>query len=161
MNSPLSRFSDTDRALQTRYLVTRPTSPVARRSGLTSQTVNALKRGDYPVSVFRAYQFAEIQQDFRLVTILAERAGAILLPRHPSIVHWSNVQLLAQFVISFGRFLVLAEKIREGVILEDDEDREAEDLWQQMRQTGDALMEKKRQQQLRRKQIEDATKDTE
>lgn len=142
--SPSPRFCERDRELQARYLVTMPHKILAAESGLTRQSVTALANAVWPVSAFRAAQFAALQQDYRLLSLLVERAGATLVTRRSSIAHFSTMQLLATLVLSFGRFLTLLEKIQRGERLTDEEQRALEDSGEHMKQVIDAAVEQSR-----------------
>lgn len=150
---PYTRFCDTDRDLQQRLLISVPHSALVARSGLTRQAVNALAVAQWPISLFRAVQFAEIQQDFRLLSFVVEQAGAILLSNKPKILSWGTLQLLSSLAMSFGRFFEIAQKIHNEEPLTDKEMRDMEADGEQMKIMIDSLREKSRQQ--RRKQQKD------
>lgn len=123
-----SRFSERDRELQARYAVLLPHRELAGRSGLRTQTVSCLASAIYPISLFRAVQFADIQGDYRLLKRATERVGSIFLPRRSPIVHWRTMQLIGGLTL-----------------FPDAEMHEFEETWEKMKQAGDALVEQARQ----------------
>ncbi len=121
----MTRWNERDRELQSRYAVLWPHRKLAAAVGLQPQTISALASAVYPLSVFKAFDLASIQQDFRLLAALAERAGAVILPHRTPTTVWRTTEF-SQVVTSFGRFLILSEKVARGARLTDAEMRELE-----------------------------------
>jgi hypothetical protein len=155
-----SRFSDSDRLLQRQYLVSMPHKVLSAEAGIARQTVTLLANAAWPVQAFRAFQFAAIQHDFRFLQILAERAGARLFPQPGGLEqHWSLVKLFSLLVVTFGEFLMLAEKIEEAEVYTDEQLIQLEKSGEQIKALIDAHIAKARQ--LRAKQRDGATQNKE
>lgn len=144
--SALSRFSDIERTLQARYAITDNHKVIAAAVGVERETISRYAIGAWPIPAHRVFAISACQSNWLYVRSLAERAGAILLPRRVSLMSYSTMQLLATLVLSFGQFLTLAEEVNEGAVLTDEKMRKLEEQWEQMKQAGDALIEKARQQ---------------
>jgi hypothetical protein len=142
-----SHFSDTERTLQSRLAVVGVGKIIALDVGVREETISRWKNGDWPIPAFQAFAVSASQRNWQYLQTLAERWQAVLFPRRRSIAHWSTMQLLSVLMLSFGRFLHLAEKVHEGVeVLDDEEMRKLEEDGERMKQAIEAMIAKARQQ---------------
>lgn len=116
-------FSEYDRELQARYAVTWPHRKLASATRLKPQTVSAIACAINPLTLFRGFQFAGVQGDYRLLSSLSERIGGTFLPPRAPIPTRFTPAMFSQVVTNFGQFLIIAEKVARGVALTDAEMR--------------------------------------
>lgn len=152
-----SRFTDIERTLQSRYAIVGPNKVIAITLGVAQETVSRWKNADWPIPAFQAFAASHCQGNWVYLQTLAERWRAILSPQQRSVAHWSASQLFFQVLLSHGPFLALAEKVKEGRTLEDEEQRQMEEEGRQIIEAIGGLIEQARQK--RREQGKQKEKD--
>lgn len=139
-------FSERDRELQARHAVIWPHAKLAAAAHMKPQSVSCIASAVYPVTVFRAFEFAHIQQSYTLIRTLAARIGALLVLRRDLILPCPTIHLLARLMTSLDEFLPLAEKVRAETPLTDEQMQTFTEEAEKAKQAIDALLEQARQQ---------------
>lgn len=127
---PYSRFSDRRKKLQKDMLVRVPQKILVDEGGYTQKMVSMLAGGHCPVTLYTAFDWAQIQSEhvddsYALVSTIAEETRALVLPPRAKPKGWRMAEF-ALVVTAFGQFLIISEKVARGEKLTDSEMRQLE-----------------------------------
>lgn len=144
VNHPQTRFLDRYKKLQKDLLVVGPQKPLIFEGGYTQQMVSMLANGHCPVTLYTAFDWARIQNDYRLVSAVAEETRALVLPPRPKLKRWRMAEF-ALVVTAFGQFLIISEKVARGERLSDAEMRLLEQASSDIKNIAEAVQDQARQ----------------
>lgn len=151
MNDLRSRFSDDQYlTMQSRTAIVGRHAEVAARVGCHPSKISQYANGTYHIPSHRLFVIASAQQDWTFPRLLAEHAGAVVIPHRPVLLPCSGVRLISLFLASMGQFLPLVEQVDQGEPLDDEAMHTFEDEGEKLKQFIDAQLAKAREQRARK-----------
>lgn len=130
--------------MQSRTAITGRHATVAARVGCHPSKISQYANGTYHIPSHRLFVIAAAQQDWTFPRLLAEQAGAVVIPHRPVLLPGSGVRLISLFLAGLGQFLPLVEQVDREEPLDDAAMLAFEDEAEKLKQFIDAQIAKAR-----------------
>lgn len=120
MSELRSRFTDQEYlTMQSRIAITGPHAEIAARVGCHPSKISQYANGTYHIPSHRLFLIAAAQQNWTFPRLLAEHAGAVVIPHRPALLPYFGVRRMALFLADLGQFLPLVEQVDREEPLDD------------------------------------------